>query len=44
MNTLASRYNHILKVKILINPSFDELRFVEVKPCFDDIGDLPGVG
>ena len=44
MNALASRCNHILKVKILINPGFDELCFVEVKPCFYDVGDLPGVG
>jgi hypothetical protein len=28
MNTLASRRNHIFKVKVLINPSFDKLLFV----------------
>jgi hypothetical protein len=44
MNALASRRDHIFKVKTLINPSFDKPRFVEVKPCFDNIGNLPDVG
>jgi hypothetical protein len=44
MNALASRCDHILEVKILINPSFNKLRFVEVKPRFNNVRDLPSVG